>query len=122
VTGRRVQSDPVKHTHVYRKGRGNVDVCECGRFQFNEKAGAPIEEQRAQTPARCTKCVWVHEMDSTAGTSFFGVGLCPLHASAPDLLKAAKEIKAWIEKANPEHVQGTAYIELALMDAIAKAE
>jgi hypothetical protein len=35
---------------------------------------------------RCTKCVWIHEADSTAGTSFQGVGLCPLHAAAPELL------------------------------------
>jgi len=34
---------------------------------------------------RCTECVWIHEADSTAGTSFQGVGLCALHASAREL-------------------------------------
>lgn len=40
---------------------------------------------------RCTKCVWIHEADSTAGTSFQGVGLCPVHASAPALLSIAQD-------------------------------
>lgn len=39
---------------------------------------------------RCTKCKWVHESDSTAGTSFMGVELCPEHAAAPDLLAACR--------------------------------
>ena len=32
----------MSHTHEYRPGRGNVDVCNCGRFRFNEKAGPAI--------------------------------------------------------------------------------
>ena len=32
------------HTHNYQKGQGNVDVCLCGRFRFNEKAGAVVVE------------------------------------------------------------------------------
>ena len=35
-----------KHVHEYRKGRGSVDVCDCGRFRHNEKAGAAIVEQQ----------------------------------------------------------------------------
>jgi hypothetical protein len=35
-----------KHEHHYNKGHGNVDVCLCGRFKFNEKAGPAIVEQR----------------------------------------------------------------------------
>ena len=38
----------MSHTHEYRKGRGNIDNCSCGRFQFNEKAGPPIVEQTAK--------------------------------------------------------------------------
>ncbi len=37
--------------------------------------------------SRCSNCRWVHEADSTAGTSYMGVALCPLHAAAPDLLR-----------------------------------
>ena len=40
---------------------------------------------------RCTECVWIHEADSTAGTSFQGVGLCAVHASAPALLDIAED-------------------------------
>ena len=42
------------HTHNYLKGRGNVDVCNCGRFRFNEKAGPPIVEVTASH--FCTRC------------------------------------------------------------------
>jgi len=34
-----------KHTHVYRRGRSSVDVCICGRFRHNEKAGPAIVVQ-----------------------------------------------------------------------------
>jgi hypothetical protein len=45
----------------------------------------------AQTPGpRCKECTWIHEADSTAGTSFQGVGLSPLHAAAPELLAALR--------------------------------
>ena len=37
-----------KHIHNYRKGRGSVDVCDCGKFRHNEKAGPAIEEMPAQ--------------------------------------------------------------------------
>lgn len=42
---------------------------------------------------RCNKCRWIHETDSVAGTSYMGVGLCTLHAAAPDLLAALKELR-----------------------------
>lgn len=46
------------------------------------------KKERAQP--RCTDCKWVHEADSIKKTSFMGVGLCPLHAAAPELLEALK--------------------------------
>jgi hypothetical protein len=36
----------MKHVHKFRKGRGSVDVCACGRFRHNEKAGPAIVEQK----------------------------------------------------------------------------
>lgn len=41
---------------------------------------------------RCTKCRWIHEADSTAGTSFHGVELCNEHATAPELLEALRQL------------------------------
>ena len=35
-----------KHIHDFRAGRGSVDICECGRFRHNEKAGPAIVEQQ----------------------------------------------------------------------------
>ena len=34
-----------KHTHTFKPGRGSVDVCACGQFRHNEKAGPAIVEQ-----------------------------------------------------------------------------
>ena len=34
------------HIHKFKPGRGSVDVCACGKFQHNAKAGPPIVEQR----------------------------------------------------------------------------
>ena len=37
----------MKHTHTFKPGRGSVDVCACGQFRHNAKAGPAIVEQRA---------------------------------------------------------------------------
>lgn len=42
---------------------------------------------------RCTKCKWVHEADSAAGTSFQGVELCPEHAAAPDTAARVEKLE-----------------------------
>ena len=77
---------------------------------------------KANTPeARCTKCRWIHEADSVAKTSFMGVGLCPLHAAAPELLEAAKRALQLLDRINPQSIGGECE-SVALMDAIAKAE
>lgn len=52
------------------------------------------ERRNAETWPRCSQCRWVHEADSTAGTSFMGVELCPLHAVAPDTLAALRALRA----------------------------
>lgn len=44
------------------------------------------------TPARCENCKWVHEADSTKGTSYMGVELCPQHAAVPELLEALQSL------------------------------
>lgn len=49
-------------------------------------------ETKVKQLSRCKQCWWIHEADSTAGTSFRGVGLCQLHAAAPELLEALKEL------------------------------
>lgn len=51
----------------------------------------PPKPKKPAPASRCSKCVWIHEADSIAGTSFLGVGLCPLHSAAPDLLAACEE-------------------------------
>lgn len=41
------------HVHAYQPGqhsKGKVEVCECGKFRFTEKAGPSIVEQTAHTP------------------------------------------------------------------------
>jgi hypothetical protein len=43
---------------------------------------------------RCSECRWIHEADSVLGTSFMGVGLCPLHAAAPALREALASLIA----------------------------
>ena len=41
----RTEIDRIKgHVCNYRPGRGSVDVCACGRFKHNAKAGEPIVE------------------------------------------------------------------------------
>ena len=54
---------------------------------------------------RCSVCSWVHEADSVAGTSFQGVGLCPLHAQAEALREALLGMLEWsaacVRGANP---------------------
>ena len=37
-----------KHIHNFRVGRGSVDVCDCGKFRHNEKAGPAITEMPSQ--------------------------------------------------------------------------
>lgn len=61
---------------------------------------------------RCQKCKWVHEADSTAGTSFMGVELCPLHAAAHDLLDAAVSMVDDFGDTNPEELDGAAFTKL----------
>lgn len=78
------------------------------------------------TQDRCGKCVWVHEADSKAKTSFLGVGLCPLHAAASDLLKVAKGIiadKELSDEHDPGGESGPGQELVAMASAaIAKAE
>ena len=38
-----------KHTCSFKPGRGSVDVCKCGRFRHNAKAGPFIVEQPVLT-------------------------------------------------------------------------
>ena len=45
-------------------------------------------EKGKPTEIRCKDCRWVHESDGH--DSFMGVGLCSLHAAAPELLEACK--------------------------------
>lgn len=51
-------------------------------------ADAEILNASRHTPELCQKCQWEHTADSVKGTSFMGVRLCPLHATAPNLLAA----------------------------------
>ena len=45
-----------------------------------------------QTPDRCDKCRWIDEADSTAGTHYRGVLLCRVHAAAPEMLEALRDL------------------------------
>jgi len=81
-------------------------------------------EKAKHTPGpRCTKCQWVHEADSVAGTSFQGVGLCPEHAAAPELLAALETIHSILAGAmcNPTLIDRGFLIGIARA-AIAKAK
>jgi hypothetical protein len=79
----------------------------------------------AHTPGpRCTECTWIHEADSTAGTSFQGVGLCALHASAPELLAALKYALVQVAQDNNERSLPIEHrqTENMIRSAIARAE
>ena len=74
-------------------------VCpKCGRvMDCDLMTGTPHCQCEYDEP-RCQACHWIHEADSTAGTSFQGVGLCPLHGAASDLLGALQgllEVDFW---------------------------
>jgi len=83
-------------------------------------AAEPVQEAPAAVaPApRCTKCKWVHEADSVAGTSFQGVELCPEHAATPDLLAA---LAALLEVSGRNLPQGADKDGLDNCDALAQA-
>lgn len=72
-------------------------------------------------PSRCSKCEWIHEADTVRGTSFQGVGLCPLHAAAPEMLEALKRLHAVTKHFGLGNDAWTADIK-CVEDAIAKAE
>jgi hypothetical protein len=90
-----------KHIHEYKKGRGTVDVCICGRFRFNEKAGEPIVEQRPEPlpgPLRFDGC-GINAGDEYASRIATFVNIRgidaqhygPLFAAAPELLEACRQ-------------------------------
>lgn len=70
---------------------------------------------------RCSNCRWVHEVDSTLGTSFRGVGLCQFHATAPEMLEMLYKLLPCAEESDefnkPSHKIGPRVLAL-----IAKAE
>jgi len=72
---------------------------------------------------RCSECSWIDESDSVAKTSFRGVGLCPLHAAAPRLLRALERI-AYEPQGHPEasHSEVLSAVVNIAREAIAKAE
>ena len=70
---------------------------------------------------RCKNCRWINEADSIKGTSFMGVGLCPLHAAAPDLLDASKKIVEVFTRRGELVTKEQGFIIGELKDAIDKA-
>lgn len=72
---------------------------------------------------RCSKCSWVHEADSVADTSFMGVELCQLHASAQELLEACHKARGALNAIyKPEHSIFVRDVLPMLHKVIAKAE
>jgi hypothetical protein len=65
----------------------------------------PTEGHYEDKPSclRCSKCVWIHEADSTEGTHFMGIGMCPEHTRAVNahagLVEALRKIEAFASDA-----------------------
>lgn len=61
------------------------------------------KQTTAHTPGpRCSECLSIHEVDTTLGTSFVGVGLCPLHAQAPAMREAVERFMVRYRTITPD--------------------
>ena len=101
------------HTCKFKPGRGSVDVCACGKFQHNAKAGSAIVEQRftpgpwrveTARPARFPEYRILSQLDRyVAAVSIMAHN--PASADA-QLISAAPDLLAALESISEAHNVG----------------
>lgn len=94
-----------KHVCIYRVGRGSVDVCRCGRFRHNEKAGPFIVAKEKVVdvsvsnhgsvilfaPLTDKAREWINDNVQAEGWQFFGGSLAVEPRFAFELTQGMKD-------------------------------